>query len=162
MANTIARKVNTMTNLQELRVQGDFPAYIWKAVFVNGTQLFEYEDNGTQHLLREIDESKLEKFEIYNEEGKKFSVNVKTGEFDLNGLRMQSYSMPKVLKEDGTSDLEYRIVWFKRIRKDFTPDNGVITTIQYVLGMQTTYEDKNYKQLVWIQEDGSILINGDK
>jgi len=36
--------------------------YFWIAFFNDGTILRQYEDDGTQHLFKEIDQSKLEKF----------------------------------------------------------------------------------------------------
>lgn len=151
-----------MTNLQEKRQQFDFPKFTWIAQYEDGVELHEYEENGTQHLVKEIDHNKLENFVIVDERNEyRYSVNVKTGKFNLNGLILWSFSLPRVYKKDGTSDVDYRLIWFKRVRRDFSPE-GEICTIMYVLGLQTTYEGENYKQLVWVLDDGSVIINGDK
>ena len=147
--------------LQEKRLEFDFPKFTWIAQYEDGVELCEYEEDGTHHLFSEIDKNRLEFFVITDETGKeRYSVNAKTGQFDLNGLKLWSFLLPRIEK-DGKSVIDYSFIWFKRVRRDFKPDRE-ICTMMYVIGLQTTHEGKNYKQLVWILEDGSVIINGEK
>jgi hypothetical protein len=134
-------------------------AFIWNALYLDGSSLPEFEGN-KQHLFREINQDNLEWFSINGVNGY-FSVNVKTGQFDLNGLNVWSYNLPRIEKKDGTSDVKYKLVYFKRKRIDFYPE-GRKTTIQFVIGLECNYSNKNYQQLIWVQEDGSVIINGFK
>ena len=151
-----------MPTLVDLRTDPTFPKFTWIAQYENGEELHEYEQDGTQHLLREINESRLFKFIIENaSREERYWVNVKTGEFNLNGMTVWSKTLPKIFKEDGTSAIDFRLIWFKRIKKEFVPDD-IQTTIQYVFGLQATYEEKNCQQLIWVQDDSSVHINGEQ
>lgn len=132
--------------------------FTWVAQYNDGTELKEYED--TQHLLREIDESKLDYFYITNG-NKQFGVHFKTGVFNINGVSIKSFSLPpaELLQEP------YRLIWFKRHSAVGDNSLGYMTDeIKfYVFGLQTTYEGINFQQLFWIEPGGdTVHINGMK
>ena len=126
------------------------PDYIWIAEYEDGTKLLEYKD-GVQLLFKDIDQSRLKRF-IVTGKGGECTLNFETGEFRIFGIKMFSKTLPNGDKQ---------LIWFKRHRHDFTP-KGEKHSVQYVFGIQTTKDNKNHQQLFWIQEDGSVHINGAK
>ena len=133
--------------------------YTWGVQYENDLYFYEF-DNGVQHLFDQIDLSRAEKFFIHDHEGENiFGVNLLTGEFNLNGIDMESNSLPPLKAGE-----KYRPIWFKRTKTILNPRDldARKETVQYVFGVQTTFEGKNYQQLIWVQEDNSIRINGEK
>lgn len=126
------------------------PDYVWIAEYKDGTRLLEYKDN-VQSFFKDIDEDNLKRFIVVGKNGE-CSVDMETAEFSIFGLKIKSNTLPLG---------KYRLVWFKRHRHDFSPE-GEKHTVQYVFGVQTTVNETNYQQLFWIQEDGSVHINGEK
>jgi len=162
-----------MADLKQLRLNPEFPWFTWIAEHEDGSFLREYDLNGTQHLLKEIDESKLAKFIIENANEQRCWVDLKTGEFNLFGLSFFSKTLPTKYLRIGTSDEDeihqlklpdqkYRYIWFKRHTRVANINEELSHLCQYVFGVQITHEDKNYKQLFWIQENGTVLINGEQ
>lgn len=137
-----------------LEIKKQHPDYIWIAQYKDGNKFCEYKDD-EQNKFDDIDLDRLSKLIIVGKNGE-CSINLQTGEFDIFGIKIKSNTLPQG---------KYRPIWFKRHRHDFTPE-GEKHSCQYVFGVQTTIlegqVETNYQQLFWIQEDGSVLINGQK
>jgi len=115
----------------------------------NGEKLLQNANTKNEHHFGDIDKEKLERFELVGN-GKSYSVNMRTGEFDLNGV--------KVFFDDLPQDGEYKLIYFRRVRQMINSDES---SVKYCFGLQCNYEGKNYQVLVWINEDDSLSI-GDK
>lgn len=131
-----------------------------------------FQEYGTpnERTFGHIDQEKLEVFELTN--GKtSYKLNIKTGEFDLNGLkvRFKNRDIPDSKRsfyspdEDWTQKPEpdFRLIYFRRIRVDFEP-TGQVNRVRHVFGWQTTLEGQNYQRLVMIEFDGSLTIMNGK
>lgn len=137
--------------------------------YSDGSKLVQ--DYGTPHerTFKHIDQDKLEVFELTNGQ-KSFKLNLKTGDFDLNGLiiRFKDRDIPDAKRSFYTPDEDWndkpepqlRLIYFRRIRVDFAP-TGQVNTVRHVIGWQTTVDGKNIQRLVMVERDGSLtMMNG--
>lgn len=116
------------------------PDVYWFALYDDATRLYQYDEDGTEHLFKEIDMKRLVEFIIvyYN---KLVVVNLKLGVFGINGFMYETdvSSIPSQ---------EYRLIYFKRNIHSLGPqqDNQVI----YNIGFQTTVNGVNHKKIISI------------
>ena len=122
--------------------------------YSDGEKLLQNDGLENEHHFGHIDHGKLRRFELVGK-GKSYSVDVKTGEFNLNGVKLYFQFLP--------SEAKYRLVYFRRVQQVLkTGGSGGEYHLKYCFGLQCTHEGKNYKVLVWINEDGSLNIGNKK
>lgn len=109
----------------------------------------------------------LEKVKIFKLIGdhKEFSVDLETGEMDLNGMSV-SFDLGVKILEDGTPikliPKKYELVYFRRVRNDFNGGGCVGTKILYCIGWQTFIDGENFQRLAFIDNGGKILMSNKK
>lgn len=129
----------------------------WRARFKNQHTLEQYND-GKERLFREVldRQDELEHFELA-ENGKLYSVNLKTGMFSINGVDI----FPITEEELGLPlrDAHYRIIYYRRMQASFTPqqieDSALLC---HLLGWQTNIDGKNFKRILHIYDDGKLFL----
>ena len=120
----------------------------------DGEKLYQNSGKDDEHHFGHIDQDRLERFELVGK-NKSYSVNVRTGEFDLNGTKIYFDSLPK--------EAEYRLIYFRRVNKLLGEGGEEYGThLRYCFGLQCNYEGKNKQVLVWINEDDSLSIGNKK
>jgi len=120
--------------------------------YKDGSKLLQSFGKLDEHNFGDIAQEKLEIFELKGK-GKSYKVNVITGEFNLNGL--------KVYFDDLPIDADYKLIYFRRIREVFE-HTGQETHIKFCLGLQCNDKGKNKQILIFIEEDGSLTISSKK
>lgn len=120
--------------------------------YTDGSKLYQNAGTPEEKHFGHIEQNKLGRFELVGQ-GKSYSVDVKTGEFILNGTKLFFDELPK--------GADYRLIYFRRVKYvlNSLEDNY---SIRYCFGLQCNYEGKNYKVLVWIEKDGSLTIEFEK
>ena len=132
--------------------------------YSDGEKLHQNYGTKDEKHFGHIDLDRLEVFELTN--GKKsFKLNLKTGEFDLDGLKVKydlgfrtdrtTGNLVHILPE------RYELVYFRRIRQDFAP-SGVKISVRFCFGWRTKIDGKVYQRLVFIEPDGSLTFSNSK
>lgn len=123
--------------------------------YIDGSKLLQNAGTPDEKHFGHIDQEKLERFELVGH-GKSYSVNVRTGEFNLNGTKLFFEELP--------SEAEYKLVYFRRVRQFLNTGEAETSSysMRYCLGLRCSYEGKNRKVLVWIEEDGYLTISFEK
>ena len=130
--------------------------------YEDGTKLHQNVDKKDEKHFGHIDQKKLERFELVGK-GKSYSVDVKTGEFNLNGTRIYFDELP--VQE------EFKLIYFRRVQVKLRPGRMEMLegvpypdqySLRYCFGLQCTYKGKNRQVLLWIESDDSLTINNKK
>ena len=134
----------------------------WKARFLGQRILEQFDAQGKERLFKEVldRQEELEHFELA-ENGKIYSVNLKTGMFTINGVEIfpiteQELGMP-------LRDVKYRIIYYKRMQANFTIQKLEEPKIYfYAIGWQCLVNGKNFKRVLQIFTDGKVFLQTDK
>ena len=109
----------------------------WLSIYEDKTTLNQFDEDGKEHLFKEIEESKLKEFALFHNE-KVISLFPKQGVFGINGL---------IYKTDlSEQDLDYRLIHFSRRRKIMGPKGN--NENEYFVGFQVNKDGKNHKRLI--------------
>lgn len=70
------------------------PYYTWTAVFIDGSELNQFNEDGSENLFKEIEESKeaLVQFRLTGEDDSHYEANLLKGEIDCNGKLIKSFA----------------------------------------------------------------------
>lgn len=133
----------------------------WRARF-SGQHVLNQFNGNKEILFREVlnRAEDLELFELIGD-GKIYQVNLKTGEFFINGISL----FPITEKELGIPlrDIQYRIIYYKRMMVKFTSQQINASQFQsYLLGWQTTANGRNIQRIMQIFPDGKIFLQMNK
>lgn len=116
---------------------------MWHAIYDEENCLSQYDEDGTEHLFSEIDQSRLTKFIVKGK--REIIVNTINGEIQADGT----------ILDFGYGDNEHRLIYFRRVRRTLGDSTEPITT-EYV-GWQSTIQGidgpQNIKRIIGIQED---------
>lgn len=118
----------------------------WIAIYDDGSELSQYNEDGSENLFGDIDQDRLIRFKLesYN---KCLSVDLIEGTFRIG---------TEDIRFDGFDGADYRLIFFRRTRQDF--GKSVKTTITPHIGWQTNINGKNYQRIMAISEEGQILF----
>ena len=115
---------------------------MWIALYNDGEQLNQFNEDGSENLFKEIDQSKLDRFIVRNQLHEVI-LNLKTGDVKINGLKMSF----------GYEDHDHRLIYFRRVRQTFGLDP---LSCEYV-GWQSTIPGSNgpfnIKRIIGLTED---------
>jgi hypothetical protein len=126
--------------------------YLFKALFENNEI---YEQNPADisiinpekscffDVLEKQKSNKLLAFALYDKENNEYLVDLRNGQFEINGKRI------KLHEEDFLSD--FRLIYFRKNTITFT--QGIDKTnnsVEFCIGWQTTVNGINYKKTVFI------------
>jgi len=103
--------------------------YVWKATYKDRTEFNQFNEDGTENLFGDIEQDELDEF----------SFNSSLG-----------HTIKLKLKDD------MRLICFRRHSMNFMGQND---KIQYVLGYQKTLDGKNVKTMMFIDDEGNVLLS---
>lgn len=108
----------------------------WRAIYIDGTQLTQYNENGTENKYQDIDRANLVRFDLLKKDTKHtiFSVYLREGQ------RLIYRRRTLVNMGNGSKTLVYLVGWQQTVYTNAGPKN--VTAINYVY------------------EDGSIALDG--
>ena len=151
MDNSISIKLGNKDNNMNLF------QFHWNAIFKNGTHIFQFEKNGTEHRFAEIKDrfDDLVYFNLTNNAGKMFTVNLTNG---LIGYNRLEFPYIESIDKEKTN---VRLIYFRRNRIEVGLNNlkEQKRTVTYHLGVQwLDSQGNNRKIILQISEDGSFII----
>ena len=126
----------------------------WKAVYKDGSELIQNYGkgvNGGEHNFSHINQKQVKEFFLNSS----FSVNIEEQSISILDLKFY-VEFPR--NKNGEK-VKGKLVYFRRIKKDFTPDKGVITDIRYCIGLQANIDGVNYQQYVFINNDKTFTLS---
>lgn len=126
--------------------------YEFVVYYNNGEKLYQKYNTKDESHFGHIKQELLQKFVLTNSKNS-YSVDLKTGEFDLNGVKFRF--------NDFNGLENYRLIYFRRIRQIINSPVE-IHDLKYCFGIQATSGGKNRQFLVWIDEETDKITVGGK
>jgi hypothetical protein len=130
-------------------------SFTWNAILKDGIHIFQFDKDGTEHKFKEVQDklNDLVYFNLTNNNGKMFSVNLTNGLIGYNRLEF-----PYIEIEEEKKNI--RLIFFRRHKVEITEKSIEKShTITYHLGFQ--YNDKlgnNQKIILQIDEQGNWIL----
>ncbi len=125
---------------------------MWKAIYNDGTELPQYEEDGTENLFKSIEQSKLVKFVVRTETDEAI-INLLSGSIEINGQKLDFQY----------NEQEHRLIYFRRTRTNLGPQG--LNKVEECAGWQSTIPGetgpKNIKRIVRLDNRGKITIQCD-
>jgi len=125
----------------------------WRAYFKNQHVLEQFDIEGKERLFKEVlnRQEELEQLELFNDK-ERYSVNLRTGLFTIKGVEIDLFGI-------SSQQPKYRVVYYKRMQTMFTSQQiGKPKLFCYLLGLQTTIDNKNVQRVLQIYPDGKIVL----
>jgi hypothetical protein len=120
---------------------------MWHAVYSEGPQFDQFDDNGIEHLFKEIDQEKLLAFAVEVKEVV-IAVELVAGSFKIDDKQFE-FTDP--------ANKKFKLIYFKRITQSFA-ESGDLTatkvTTEHHLGWQVV--GTNEKKILVLNEDTMI------
>lgn len=125
-------------------------SYVWKANYKDGLELRQF--NGEKEsLFSDIDQDKLESFEI-RDENNLVRVDLTKGIFHLNNNQIE-------IQDFSNLDEEYRLVYFRRVKKVIsTIGEELNTLVTSYIGYQVTIDGTNHIRLLACDGDKITFV----
>jgi len=132
-------------------------SFHWTAIFSDGTHIFQFNEDGTENKFQLVKDKfdKLTYFNLTNNKGKMFSLNLINGLIGYNRLEF-----PYIEVEEKKENI--RLIFFRRHKIEMNESCIEKShTITYHLGFQ--YNDKlgNNRQIVLIIDSEGNWVLGD-
>ncbi len=128
--------------------------YHWQAILEDGSVIDQFKE-GQDQTFKPVMENKdkLVELKLISTDGqnRQYSVNMQTGEFNLNGFKIQSSI------RIAECDKKEPIYW-RRNQVILLGVVGEPIPVGYIIGWQVNTEGKNYQQQFMIQPDGGIIL----
>jgi hypothetical protein len=145
-----------MSNTMPIEAPQPYLKYQWVVVYKDGSELKQNYLQPDEHHFGHIDQEQLQDFLLEDENGNRFyGVNVPAGIIYCKGLHLHVKFPPS---QEAPGQVEYRIIYFRRIRNDYTEGDLSGQVIKHALGVQATIDGKNYKQLLFVGEDDKLEL----
>jgi len=125
----------------------------WKAYFKNCRAVEQFNKEDKEVLFKEVlnRQDELEQFELFNDK-ERYSVNLRTGLFSIKGVEIDLFNIP-------SQQPKYRVIYYRRMQTVFTSQQiGKPKLFCYLLGLQTTIDNKNVQRVLQIYSDGRIIL----
>lgn len=120
----------------------------WIAIYNDKTELKQFE-NGKEHLFKEINQEKLRRFALTENNKIQAFVDLDTGQIHIGD---QILEFPKF------KDVQFRLIYFRRVKQVLgLPEQS---SVNHHIGWQTTIGDRNYKRIITFK-DNKIAITCD-
>jgi len=101
----------------------------------------------TKSSFYDIKDKQIDRFWL-NGEGNRYEVDLRTGEFAINGIKFKLHDDELDDKLEG----KLRLIYYRRHTHSFQGTNETSHKIEFHIGWQMTDEKgKNYKQIIRIQ-----------
>lgn len=115
--------------------------------YEDGSVFYQHADTENEMKFADIDQSKLKTLALTGK-NKTFGVSM-NGLFNINGVDTRF--------EDCPEGLEYRPIYFRRIRQNFMPDM-IETITKYAVGIQATVDGKNIQKILLVDDYGNLEV----
>jgi hypothetical protein len=109
-------------------------SFYWKAKYLDGTELSQFDKNGEEHLFSEIKQENLDTFSWV-------PINAS----------LPTYSIKLAPNQ--------RLIALRRHRKHIKGGVELGEEVMYLLGWQMTELGKNFKSIMYICPDGNIILD---
>ena len=124
----------------------------WKANLTDSTEIVQIKNDGTETNFKEVLDAEsddvLESFFLTNETEENIGVNLRNGNFYLNGTWLNP--APELEGEN------YRIVFYRRMQGTMHEQPHVL---KYLVGWQTTIDGTNHQRIMFLDaKDQTITI----
>jgi len=110
--------------------------YEWIVFYNNGEKLSQFVEK-EENLFKDIDQDRLEKFQITDGE-QYLTVNLVDGTFNLNNTIIE-------IPEISNRQEKYRLIYFRRVSVSIGTEGSSNRTVESFIGFQITINNKNYK-----------------
>ena len=80
----------------------------WTAIYEDGEELSQFNEDGSENLFGEIDQSRLMMFELRDSTDKIWIVDLQNGSFKIGD---------EVITFEGYEGVDYRLIYFRRVRQ---------------------------------------------
>lgn len=164
MKDEKSKKTNGLKRVQEQMKEGitvKSLKFEFEAVYDDGSTLKQNygvgEKNG-EHHFGHIDLKKLKEFWLVNEKGERFAGLIPSELKIIIEKMTFNIEFPKSMKGEKPT---VKMVYFRRVRHNFVPDN-IVSTVRYALGYQSLIDGVNYQQFVFLNPDGTYSISQKK
>jgi hypothetical protein len=151
-----------MSNTIDINLEGTHPResllFLWNAIFKDGTHIFQIDKEGIEHKFKEVQDkfNDLVYFNLRNNNGKMFSINLMNGLIGYNTLEF-----PYIKLEKHKQNI--RLIFFRRHTIELTDSFKEINhNIKYHMGIQYN-DDKNnnHKIILIIDQEGNFIVTGE-
>jgi hypothetical protein len=124
---------------------------MWVARYSDGSELYQYDNDGFEHKFSEIDHAKLDHF-IIRSYDKEIKLDLRTGCFMLDSIKKLNF---------GYLTEKKRLIYFRR--------NKIILgaakldepkLIEYI-GWQATIKGRNVKRIIGLTDTSELLLQCD-
>ena len=130
-------------------------SFFWIALFKDNTKIEQFNEDGTEHKFKEVQDklNDLIYFNLTNNNGKMFSVNLANGLIGYNRLEF-----PYIESEEKKENC--RLIFFRRHKVTLTESGKEVEhTITYHLGLQwQDSEKRNQKIILQIDSEGNWIL----
>jgi len=128
--------------------------YNWEAIFEDNSIIKQF-NNETENSFKEVilKKEQLVEFRLISTDGlnRIFSVNLKTGEFNLNGTKIESSLVLSEYKNVSP-------IFWRRNKIILLGEKNTPTQVGFIIGWQVNVEGKNYQHQFMIKPDGGIIL----
>jgi len=123
--------------------------FTWSALYEGEKVLLQFDNGGTEHLFKEIEQDKLVRFGICNGE-RHIVADLQNGRFYIDSI---PFVIPKL---SDVKDRDYRLIYFRRVRKSIGTRSGMDgSETESFIGFQTTIDGENKQVII-------SVVDGDK
>jgi hypothetical protein len=129
-------------------------SFHWNCILKDGTHIFQFDKNGTEHKFKEVLDrmNDLVYFNLTNNNGKLFSVNLTNGLIGYNDLIFP-------YRESETKKENIRLIYFRRNKIELTESlEKKSHTITYHLGYQYLDKGINRQVVLEINSEGNWIL----
>jgi len=157
------------------------PYYVWVAKFRDGRVVRQFENEKVNHFNQDIlpFSDSLSEFWLEGENGRKYGINLLTGDFDINGTRFSDLGVlfARHIDDENKITEPLRPIYFRRTTRnlDFSSGKEINHIYVYAIGWQATVkisvppingekywheEIRNVKHILYIHESTGDLVFG--
>jgi len=130
--------------------------YQWEAVLKDG-RVIKQSTDVTKNSFKEVIDNKefLSIFQICSQDGQErtYSVNMNTGEFNLNGFIIKS-------SIDLSNETRKEPIYWERSKVVYSSEDGghAPVVVGFIIGWQVNIEGKNFQQQFMITPTGEVIL----
>jgi len=142
------------------------PDLQWLAVYNDEAKLLQNYGKGIEgkeSTFKDIDQTKLKKLFLV---GGQLNENLMRSLFiDVEEQLISIFGVKFYIefpRDKEGNKVKGKLVYFRRVKKDFTPDKGIITIVRHCIGLQANIDGVNHQQYLFINEDGTFTLSQKK
>ena len=126
--------------------------FIWSALYKDDSILLQFDEDKSEHLFKEIKQDELTRFGICNNKHH-VVIDLTNGRFYINGI-------PIKIPELSDREEEYRLIYFRRVRKSIGTAPGMDDTeTESFIGFQATIDGVNKQAMISVVDTDKLAYN---